>query len=131
PPGTGDAHLTIAQNIELSGAVIVSTPQDIALLDARRSIEMYKKVDVQILGIIENMRTFVCPECGHESHIFGSGGAEEESKKLHIPFLGHIPLNLDLRVTSDTGKPLTLDQTHPVSHMFEKISANLLTALFH
>jgi ATP-binding protein involved in chromosome partitioning len=131
PPGTGDAHLTIAQNIDLSGAIIVSTPQDIALLDARRAIEMYNKVDVKILGIIENMRTFVCPECGHESHIFGSGGAEAESEKLHIPFLGHIPLNLDLRITSDSGKPLTLDQSHPLSAYFEKVSTNLLTELFH
>ena len=131
PPGTGDAHLTIAQNIDLSGAIIVSTPQDIALLDARRAIEMYKKVDVKILGIIENMRTFVCPECGHESHIFGSGGAEVASETLHIPFLGHIPLNLDLRITSDSGKPVTLDSSHPMSPYFEKISTNLLDEFFH
>lgn len=106
PPGTGDAQLTIAQRLPLKGAVIVSTPQDIALIDARRGIAMFRKTQVPILGIIENMSTFICPHCGHESHIFGHGGARETAEKLGEAFLGEIPLNTSIRLTSDAGTPI-------------------------
>ena len=106
PPGTGDAQLTIAQRVPLTGAVIVSTPQDIALLDARRGIGMFDRVKVPTLGIIENMSTFICPHCGEESHIFGHGGAEEEAAKRGVDFLGGIPLDIRIRETSDSGAPI-------------------------
>ena len=106
PPGTGDAQLTMAQKVPLSGAVIVSTPQDIALLDARRGLAMFEKVDVPVIGMIENMSTFKCPHCDHESHIFGHGGAKEEAANLHCDFLGEIPLTLDIREQSDAGNPV-------------------------
>jgi ATP-binding protein involved in chromosome partitioning len=106
PPGTGDAQLTIAQRVPLRGAVIVSTPQDIALIDARKGLAMFRKTQVPILGIVENMSTFVCPQCGHESHIFGHGGARETAKTLNTPFLGEIPLVTTIRETSDAGTPI-------------------------
>lgn len=108
PPGTGDAQLTMAQKVKLSGAIIVSTPQDIALLDARKGIEMFRKTGVPVLGIIENMSTYICPQCGHEDHIFGHGGAQREAKKLATTFLGEIPLHPDIRLRSDEGKPAVL-----------------------
>ncbi len=106
PPGTGDAQLTIAQRVPLKGAVIVSTPQDIALIDARKGLAMFRKTEVPILGIVENMSTFLCPNCGHESHIFGHGGARETAKTLNAPFLGEIPLVTTIRETSDAGTPI-------------------------
>jgi ATP-binding protein involved in chromosome partitioning len=106
PPGTGDAQLTMAQRVPLKGAVIVSTPQDIALIDARKGIAMFSKTQVPILGIVENMSVFVCPECGHESHIFGHGGARETARTLNVPFLGEIPLVPKIRETSDAGTPI-------------------------
>ncbi|MDR3526784.1 MAG: Mrp/NBP35 family ATP-binding protein [Rhizomicrobium sp.] len=106
PPGTGDVQLTIAQRLPLKGAVIVSTPQDIALIDARRGISMFRKTHVPILGIIENMSTYICPNCGHESHIFGHGGARETASTLGEAFLGEIPLNTAIRLTSDSGTPI-------------------------
>ncbi|HEY5337188.1 MAG TPA: iron-sulfur cluster carrier protein ApbC [Rhizomicrobium sp.] len=106
PPGTGDAQLTIAQRVPLKGAVIVSTPQDIALIDARKGIAMFEKTQVPILGIVENMSVFVCENCGHESHIFGHGGAKAEATKLKVPFLGEIPLVPLIRETSDRGAPV-------------------------
>ncbi|MEI9991209.1 MAG: Mrp/NBP35 family ATP-binding protein [Rhizomicrobium sp.] len=106
PPGTGDAQLTISQRAPLRGAVIVSTPQDVALIDARKGIAMFEKTKVPVLGIVENMSTFVCPNCGHESHIFGHGGARAEAKKLGVPFLGEIPLVGVIRETSDAGRPI-------------------------
>ena len=106
PPGTGDVQLTIAQRVPLKGAVIVSTPQDVALADARRGIAMFRKTQVPVLGIVENMSTFVCPHCGHESHIFGHGGARETAERLGEPFLGEIPLNTAIRLTSDAGTPI-------------------------
>ena len=108
PPGTGDAQLTMAQQVPLAGAVIVSTPQDIALLDARKGLNMFRKVDVPVLGIVENMSTFVCPNCGHESHIFGHGGAKEEAGKRGVDFLGEVPLDIAIRETSDGGRPITI-----------------------
>ncbi len=103
PPGTGDAQLTIAQRVPLKGAVIVSTPQDIALIDARKGLAMFRKTQVPILGIIENMSVFVCPDCGHEHHIFGHGGARATAAELGAPFLGEIPLVPSIRETSDAG----------------------------
>jgi ATP-binding protein involved in chromosome partitioning len=106
PPGTGDAQLTMAQATPLAGAVIVSTPQDLALIDARRGVAMFKRVEVPILGIVENMATFICPHCGQSSHIFGHGGARAEAERLGVPFLGEVPLTMSLRETSDAGRPL-------------------------
>jgi ATP-binding protein involved in chromosome partitioning len=110
PPGTGDAQLTMAQQVPLAGAVIVSTPQDIALLDARKGLNMFRKVDVPVLGIVENMSYFLCPNCGHESHIFSHGGAHEEANSLGVEFLGEIPLHIDIRTTSDSGQPIVVSQ---------------------
>jgi ATP-binding protein involved in chromosome partitioning len=110
PPGTGDAQLTLAQRVALSGAVIVSTPQDIALIDARKGLAMFRKVAVPVLGIVENMSYFLCPKCGERSEIFGHGGAREEADKLGVPFLGEIPLHLDIRTTSDSGHPIVVSQ---------------------
>lgn len=110
PPGTGDAQLTMAQQVPLSGAIIVSTPQDIALIDARKGLNMFRKVDVPVLGIIENMSLYVCPKCGHEAHIFGHGGAAQEARKLGVDFLGEIPLHIEIRETADAGRPIVVTQ---------------------
>jgi ATP-binding protein involved in chromosome partitioning len=107
PPGTGDVQLTMAQQVPLSGAVIVSTPQDLALIDARKGLAMFRKVGVPVLGIVENMSTFICPKCGEHSDIFGHGGAEAEALRLGVPFLGAVPLDMDVRMRSDTGQPIT------------------------
>jgi ATP-binding protein involved in chromosome partitioning len=106
PPGTGDAQLTLAQNVPLKGAVIVSTPQDLSLIDARRGLAMFRKVNVPVLGIIENMSYFQCPHCGTQSDIFGHGGARHEAERLGVPFLGEIPLHMSIRATSDSGTPV-------------------------
>jgi ATP-binding protein involved in chromosome partitioning len=106
PPGTGDAQITLAQRVPLAGAVIVSTPQDIALIDARKGLQMFRKTEVPVLGIVENMSTFVCPHCGKESHIFGHGGARETAAQLSTDFLGEIPLVPSIRETSDAGTPI-------------------------
>ncbi|MEM7651385.1 MAG: Mrp/NBP35 family ATP-binding protein [Pseudomonadota bacterium] len=110
PPGTGDAQLTLAQKVPVTGAIIVSTPQDIALADARKGVEMFQAVNVPILGVIENMSTHICSNCGHEEHIFGHGGARKEAEKLGVPFLGEIPLSADIRAKSDAGQPFDLDE---------------------
>ena len=117
PPGTGDAQLTMAQKVPLSGAVIVSTPQDIALLDARKAINMFRKVDVPILGVVENMSYFCCPNCGHRSEIFAHGGARACAAKYGVDFLAEIPLDLRIRETSDDGKPIVASE--PRSHQAE------------
>jgi ATP-binding protein involved in chromosome partitioning len=110
PPGTGDAQLTMAQQVPLRGAVIVSTPQDLALIDARRGIAMFKRVNVPVLGIVENMSTFICPRCGTRSDIFGHGGARKEAERLGVPFLGEVPLDISIRETSDAGLPVVATQ---------------------
>jgi len=134
PPGTGDAQLSMSQQVPLSGAVIVSTPQDIALLDARKGLNMFRKVDVPTLGMIENMSMFVCPNCGHVAHIFSHGGAEREAEKLGTEFLGAIPLDLTIRETSDSGQPIVIshpDSEHAKTYVeiarriWEKVSAAL------
>lgn len=109
PPGTGDAQLTMAQRVNVSGAVIVSTPQDIALVDARKGLAMFQKTGVAILGIVENMSVFCCPACGHQTAIFGQGGAEAEAGRLGVPFLGAVPLHPVIRTASDAGQPVALD----------------------
>ena len=106
PPGTGDAQLTMAQRVALTGAVIVSTPQDIALIDARRGVRMFERVHVPVLGLVENMSFFTCPHCGGTSHIFGHGGARQEAQRLDTEFLGEVPLLLDIRTASDAGTPI-------------------------
>lgn len=121
PPGTGDAQLTMAQQVPLSGAVIVSTPQDIALLDARKGLNMFRKVDVPVLGIVENMSLYICPSCGHEAHIFGHGGAKREAEKLGMEFLGELPLTIEIRETSDGGQPIVV--SHPDSAYAESYLA--------
>ena len=106
PPGTGDAQLTMAQKVKLAGAVIVSTPQDIALADARRGVRMFEKTSVPVLGVVENMSFYCCPACGHRAELFGHGGAAREAVRLGVPFLGEIPLLLDIRTNSDAGTPI-------------------------
>ncbi len=110
PPGTGDAQLTMAQQVPLAGAVIVSTPQDLALIDARKGLNMFRRVDVPVLGIVENMSYFVCPHCGERSDIFGHGGAESEAARIGVPFLGAVPLHMDIREKSDAGMPVVISQ---------------------
>src|SRR5262249_44339833 len=123
-PGTGDVQLTMAQQVPLSGAIIVSTPQDLALIDARKGLTMFRKVDVPVLGIVENMSTFICPRCGERSHIFGHGGAEAEAQKLAIPFLGGVPLHMDIRATSDEGRPIVASSPDSVhAQIFRAIAA--------
>lgn len=111
PPGTGDIQLSMAQQVPLSGAVIVSTPQDLALIDARKGLNMFKRVDVPVLGIIENMSYFACPHCGERTDIFGHGGAEHEAEHLELPFLGAVPLHMEIRTRSDSGQPIVA--AHP------------------
>ncbi len=106
PPGTGDAQLTVAQKLKLAGAVIVSTPQDVALADARRGVRMFEKTQVPVLGLVENMSYFCCPECGHRAELFGHGGARREAERLGVEFLGEIPLLLDIRESGDAGRPI-------------------------
>ena len=125
PPGTGDAQLTLSQRVPLTGAVIVSTPQDIALLDARRGISMFRKVEVPVLGLVENMSVFVCPHCGESTHIFGSGGARAEAERLGAPFLGEAPLALELRERCDAGTPAAADDASPSGRAFREIAARL------
>lgn len=106
PPGTGDVQLTLCQKAHVSGAIIVSTPQDVALIDARRAIDMFDKLKTPVLGLIENMSTYVCPNCGHEAHLFGHGGVAAEARAHDLPFLGEIPLELEVRLAGDAGRPI-------------------------
>ncbi len=130
PPGTGDAQLTMAQQVPLAGAIIVSTPQDLALIDARKGLNMFKKVEVPIIGIIENMSTFICPKCGEQSNIFGHGGAEKEAERLGTPFLGAIPLHMDIRETSDDGKPVVAsDPDGPHAGIYQSIAVKVSARL--
>ena len=130
PPGTGDAQLTMAQQVPLRGAVIVSTPQDLALIDARRGIAMFRRVNVPVLGIVENMSTFMCPHCGTRSDIFGHGGARREAERLGVPFLGEVPLAIDIREKSDAGAPVVAtepDGAH--AKIFRDIAARVRDGL--
>lgn len=130
PPGTGDAQLTMAQQVPLAGAVIVSTPQDIALLDARKGLNMFRKVDVPVLGIIENMSYFCCPNCGHRTDIFSHGGARAEAEKLGCDFLGEIPLDIAIRETSDSGHPIVVSAPDsPHAEAYRGIAARVWAKL--
>lgn len=123
PPGTGDVQLTMVQQAPLTGAVIVSTPQDLALIDARKGLAMFRKVNVPILGVVENMSTFHCPKCGHESHIFGHGGAAETAAELGCDFLGGIPLHMSVRELADSGTPIVAaDPASPIATAYSKIA---------
>ncbi len=126
PPGTGDAQLTMAQNVPLRGAVIVSTPQDLALIDARRGIAMFRRVDIPVLGIVENMSYFVCPSCGTRSDLFGHGGAREEAARLNVPFLGEVPLHMAIREKSDSGRPVAVSEPNgPHAQIYRGIAAGV------
>jgi ATP-binding protein involved in chromosome partitioning len=130
PPGTGDAQLTMAQQVPLKGAVIVSTPQDLALIDARRGIAMFRRVNVPVLGIVENMSTFICPHCGTRSDIFGHGGARHEAARLGVPFLGEVPLALAIREKSDAGAPVVASEPGgPHAQSFREIAARVREGL--
>ena len=115
PPGTGDVQLTLAQKTKVTGAIIISTPQDIALLDARKALNMFEKTKTPVLGMVENMSSYICPACGNEAKLFGSGGVEKEAARQNIPFLGQIPLDLNIRLSSDNGKPITLSEASAAS----------------
>jgi len=110
PPGTGDVQLTLCQKYEIEGAIIVSTPQDVALLDARKGIDMFRQLNTPILGMIENMSTHICSKCGHEEHLFGHGGVKAEAEKLEVPLLAEIPLHLDIRLAADGGAPIVVSK---------------------
>jgi ATP-binding protein involved in chromosome partitioning len=130
PPGTGDAQLTMAQQVPLKGAVIVSTPQDLALIDARRGIAMFRRVNVPVLGIVENMSTFICPHCGTRSDIFGHGGARHEAERLGVPFLGEVPLDMAIREKSDAGMPVVATAPDsPHSQIYRDIAARVRDGL--
>jgi ATP-binding protein involved in chromosome partitioning len=130
PPGTGDVQLTIAQQAALSGAVIVSTPQDLALIDARRAVAMFQKVETPILGIVENMSYFQCPHCGGRSEIFSHGGARHDAEKLSVPFLGEAPLDMRIRETSDTGHPIVSSEPNsPQAGVYLGLAAKIKTLL--
>lgn len=130
PPGTGDAQLTLAQRVQLSGAIIVSTPQDIALIDARKGLAMFQRTHVPILGMVENMSTFVCPNCKHETHIFGHGGARETAQTIGCDFLGEIPLHISIRETSDAGTPIMAQTPRaPQAEAFTLIATRIAAKL--
>jgi ATP-binding protein involved in chromosome partitioning len=131
PPGTGDAQLTLAQRVPLAGAVIVSTPQDIALIDARRGLAMFRRVEVPVFGIVENMSYFICPHCGEASEIFGHGGARETAAQLGCDFLGEVPLHIAIRETSDGGAPIVETQPDsPQAQAFMDIAAEVADKLY-
>jgi len=126
PPGTGDAQLTLAQQVPLAGAVIVSTPQDLALIDARRGIAMFRRVDVPVLGLVENMSYFLCPHCGERSDLFGHGGAKTEAERQNVPFLGEVPLEIEIRETSDAGLPIVATKPDsPYAKIYRDIAARV------
>ena len=130
PPGTGDAQLTMAQSVPLAGSVIVSTPQDLALIDARRGIAMFRRTEVPILGIVENMSTFVCPHCGTRSDIFAHGGAQHEAERLGVPYLGDVPLAIPIRETSDAGRPIVVAEPNGVhAEAYRGIARRLMATL--
>jgi ATP-binding protein involved in chromosome partitioning len=126
PPGTGDAQLTMAQQVPLAGAIIVSTPQDLALIDARKGLNMFKRVDVPLLGIVENMSYFIAPDTGNRYDIFGNGGAKREAERLGVPFLGEVPLTMNIRETSDSGQPIVAsDPDSPQAAAYRDIAARV------
>lgn len=125
PPGTGDVQLSLCQKAPVTGAIIVSTPQDVALLDARRAIDMFGKLKTPVLGLIENMSTYICPKCGHEAHLFGHGGVAAEAEALNLPFLGALPLELEVRMAGDSGRPVALGDGN-VAHAYARLADRLV-----
>jgi len=129
PPGTGDVSMTLAQKAQVDGAIIVSTPQDVALLDARKGIDMFRQMKVPIIGMIENMSTHVCSNCGHEEHVFGHGGVAAEAEKLGVPLLAEIPLHLDIRTSSDGGAPIVISKPDSAqADGFRRVARALIAA---
>jgi ATP-binding protein involved in chromosome partitioning len=126
PPGTGDIQLTLAQKVPVTGAVIVTTPQDIALIDARKGLKMFEKVGIPILGVVENMAIHICSNCGHAEHIFGSGGAEKMSKDYEVEVLGSLPLDIRIREQADSGKPTVVsDPEGPIAAIYRDIARRI------
>ncbi|MGV8952551.1 MAG: P-loop NTPase [Cypionkella sp.] len=125
PPGTGDIQLTLCQRTHLTGAIVVSTPQDVALLDARKALDMFQKLKTPVLGLIENMSTYICPNCGHEEHLFGHGGVAAEAKRLDLPFLGELPLSIDVRIAGDAGTPIAAG-TGAHAEAYARLAARLI-----
>ena len=125
PPGTGDIQLTLCQRTQLTGAILVSTPQDVALIDARRALDMFAKLGTPVLGLVENMSTYVCPACGHEAHLFGHGGVAREAEALDLPFLGELPLALEVRVAGDAGTPAAAGEG-PSADAYGRLAARLI-----
>ena len=125
PPGTGDVQITLAQKVLMSGALVVSTPQDVALIDAHKAIDMFQKVRIPVLGLIENMAMYVCPQCGHEDHIFGTGGVRAEAERMQIPFLAEIPLAREVRTAGDAGLPIALGDG-PVAEAYRQLARELV-----
>ncbi|MEL6281828.1 MAG: Mrp/NBP35 family ATP-binding protein [Pseudomonadota bacterium] len=127
PPGTGDVQLTLSQKADVTGAIVVSTPQDVALLDAKKALDMFDKTNTKVLGMIENMSTFICPNCGEETQIFGHGGAQAEAERLDIPFLGAIPLDIDVRLAGDGGTPIVAAKPQsPQAQRFREIARRMI-----
>jgi len=130
PPGTGDIQITLAQKVPVTGAVIVTTPQDIALLDAKKAVEMFRKVNVPILGVIENMSTHICSQCGHEEHIFGTGGGDRIARDYQTQLLGALPLDIRIREDVDSGKPSVIaDSSSKISQAYRAIAKNIIQQL--
>ena len=125
PPGTGDIQLTLSQRFAVSGAIVVSTPQDVALLDARKALDMFVKLKTPVLGLIENMSSYICPNCGHEAHIFGHGGVAADAKRLGLPFLGELPLSLNVRIAGDAGTPIAAGDS-PEGAAYARLAAGLV-----
>ncbi|AZB64535.1 iron-sulfur cluster carrier protein ApbC [Cereibacter sphaeroides] len=125
PPGTGDIQLTLCQRTQVTGAIVVSTPQDVALLDARKALDMFRKLKTTVLGLIENMSSYVCPNCGHEAHIFGHGGVAEEARRLDVPFLGELPLDLSVRLAGDEGRPVAAGEG-PIAEAYADLARRLV-----
>lgn len=130
PPGTGDAQLGLAQDIKPAGAIIISTPQDLALLDARKGVAMFRKVDIPVLGLIENMAVFICPDCGNSHHIFGTGGAQRDAEALDVPYLGAAPLHMDIRASGDAGTPVALGEGE-IADVFANLAKTVFDRVEH
>lgn len=128
PPGTGDIQLTLCTKFDVRGAIVVSTPQDVALLDARKALRAFQTLKTPVLGLIENMSTFICPQCGHEEHIFGDGGVRREAEKQGLPFLGELPLSLEVRLAGDGGVPVAATDS-PVAAAYGRIADQLIAAI--
>jgi ATP-binding protein involved in chromosome partitioning len=125
PPGTGDVQLTLCQKSKITGAIVVSTPQDVALLDAKKALNMFDQLNTPVLGLIENMSTYICPECGHEAHLFGNGGVAAEAARAGLPFLGALPLELEVRLAGDAGVPIAVGDS-PAAVAYSVLAQRLI-----